>query len=184
MHVNGCTEKRVTYTYRILSFLVCRCNHRPMSQCGMTTITRSSSYSWREPGDVHCHPGCWVPIYRLGDHMEPMTPRSSCHGMCLLSSPAQGTTQPWSRPGGSLLGSWEPGEMASVCAGAWPWSCEATASVPGEVHACVVVLRSSQELHVLSTLVSNWWAVYVLNDVFTFQRRSVLRTLGLRKFLI
>jgi len=169
-----------------LSFLVCRCNHHPMWDDNHHKKQQLQLKSWREPGDVHCQSGCWVPIYRLGDHMEPMSQRSTWHGMCLLSSPAQGTTQPWSRPGGSLLGSWEPGEMAYVCA-----------RVPGPGHAKPQLQFLERSMHVLACFVhhrnrmhfqlwfQNWWAVYVLNNVFTFQRRwPVLRTLALRKFLI
>lgn len=162
-----------------LLFLVCRCNHRPMSQCGMATITRSSSHSWREPGDVHCQSGCWVPIYRWEITWNPW-PQGQVATECVDSLLLHNTTvEPsrrelaWQlRTRGNGLCVRAPARLALVMRS------HSFSSWRG-LHACVVVLRSSQELHALSTLVSNWWAVYVLNNVFTFQRRwPVLRTLA------
>jgi len=178
MHVNGCTAKRATLTG--LFIVPClqvqsspNVGWQP-SQEAAATVEVLKRAGWRALSIRLLSP--YLSPWRSHGTHEPKVDLARNVSPLLSCTRHNTTVEPSRRELAWQLRT--RGNGLCVRARAWPWSCEATASVPGEV----VHHRNCMNFQLWF---QNWWAVYVLNNVFTFQRRwPVLRTLALRKFLI
>lgn len=106
-------DKRATLT-QFLSFPVCRCNHHSMLDQERNQRKPQCRAGWRALPIRLLRP-LFIPWEITWNPWEHRGVARRTTDMCLLRNRA------WSRAGGSLLGTWEPGEMAYVLSSLCCW---------------------------------------------------------------